>query len=290
MFKRKIIIVLAIILLIIILIGAWFYFNPKKALQFVAPDLEKIELIHGVLKNDTVYLDVFAVLQNKAPYKITIDSLIFDIILDTTVLVKERRAINIKMGSGQVDTTKLSLKLPVKKARKVIERLQGRDSTTLTGNFRVKYNTFLGRVDVPFSRVRGIKVPNPPEITVTDILREKVEFFKGKASIITGVQVVNENKHVTVKLDSLKYEIALGEGIKAYGSYNHTVTVAGGAVTQIKLPAKIEVDKPMATLLKVLFDKDEVNFTLTLSALLTAGKAEELPVEFTIVGITEIMK
>lgn len=290
MAKRKIIIILVIVALIIILVAAWFYFNPRKALHFAVPDFEKIELVQAFVKHDTAYLSIYAVLHNKAPYKITIDSLLFDIVLDTTVIITERRPVNIRMAQGQKDTTKLSLKLPVKKVRKVIDRLQGGDSTTLTGNFKIKYNTFLGKVEIPFSKKIGIKVPNPPEITLTGIVREKVEFFKGKADIIAGVQVVNENKHITVKLDSLKYEIALGEGIKAFGSYNQTVTVGGGEVTQIKLPAKIEVDKPMATLLKVLLDKDKTDFTLTISALLTTGEAEKIPIELTVAGMTEIVK
>lgn len=288
--KRKIIILLVIIVLVIILAAAWFYFNPKKAVHFIAPDLEKVELIKAYVKNDTAYVSIFAVLQNKAPYKITIDSLLFDILLDTVVIIHERRPLNIRMVSGQTDTTRLSLKLPIKKIRKVINGLQGRDSTSLTGNFTVKYNTFLGRVDLPVSRKRGIKVPNPPEITLTDIFREKVEFFKGKASIIAGIKVVNKNKHITVKLDSLNYKIALGEGIIAYGRYDKTVMVGGGAVTFIKLPAKVEVDKPLATLLKVIFDKDKAPFTLTISALLSTGKVEKIPVELTIVGITELIK
>lgn len=70
-----------LILLIGVIIGGVLYYvlNPKKALKFVLPAVSEINYIHVDLSRDSIVTELYVTVQNKMPYKITIDTVHFEI-------------------------------------------------------------------------------------------------------------------------------------------------------------------------------------------------------------------
>lgn len=270
--------------------AAYFYFNPRSALQLVVPDLEKVSNMEVEIKNDTAYITLYCILKNKAPYKIHIDSIYFNIRLDTVTVVTEKQYINFVHQSGGEDTLALHARLPIKKVRKTIESLDGVDSTSITGDFKIYYDNVFGKTQLDYSKKWDIKVPVPPKIKIIKIQKQEIKLFKKEAVAYAYVQVINASQTLSLSLSGISYNISLGEDITGSGNTGQTVTIKPQTTITVQLPLLLEVKKPLKTSLAILLDKDRMNYTIHLRAILNTPKISGIPVELTAVGMAELVK
>ena len=176
--SKRVKIFLGIILLIVIAGGILIYiYNPKKAIDLILPDLSSINYIYANVKNDTVRTKIDIIVQNKSPYKLTIDSVYFEIQLNEEQLIEERIAVNLKQERYQVDTVRLPVDFPKKKFKSILANLKGIDSTHLHANCYVIYNTIFGRVKLKYDKSVNIPVPIPPQIKVIKVERNANSHF-----------------------------------------------------------------------------------------------------------------
>src|SRR5687767_4411413 len=81
---------LMIFLVVFILIAggvvAYSYLYPKQALRMIRPELSKVEKIRVQLKRDTAFIQAKITLVNNGIFKLNVDSLIYNVKLDTSVL------------------------------------------------------------------------------------------------------------------------------------------------------------------------------------------------------------
>src|ERR1700741_4414197 len=99
------------ILIAIVALVVYYVFNPSKAITLVFPDLSQISYVNAVFKEDSALTDIYVVLQNKNPYKLSIDSIHFEVKLNDTLIAKESIALNLKQSRFDADTVKLPLNL-----------------------------------------------------------------------------------------------------------------------------------------------------------------------------------
>ncbi len=86
--------------------GVLFYiYNPKKAIELILPDLSKVIFINATIKQgDSVESKAAIIVQNRSPYKLSIDSVFFKVELNKKKLIEEFVPVNIKQIRNQVYT------------------------------------------------------------------------------------------------------------------------------------------------------------------------------------------
>ena len=55
------------------------YIRKQKLLNLLLPEMTEITLIKAEVRNDTAFINVDAVVKNKAPYDMNIDSIVCDV-------------------------------------------------------------------------------------------------------------------------------------------------------------------------------------------------------------------
>lgn len=77
------------------------FFNPKKGLKLVLPELQDITLAKAAIKNDTAYVGVDMVLENNSIFKLNIDTLFYKITLADSLLFEETKVLQMKQKPGE---------------------------------------------------------------------------------------------------------------------------------------------------------------------------------------------
>ncbi len=277
--------------LALIATGLYFYLNPKSALNFVVPNFTGLANIGVEIKGDTAYLDVNAVMENKAPYVIDIRQINYTVCLDETDILEEKHPIKLKLKPDQVDTASLLVHLPYKKVRDVINSIQGQDSTEVGATFTVTYGTLFGEFTIPAAFDTKVKTPNPPEVELNKIRMGFFNFKERRFQLILDIDVINEND-IEVSLNNLEYEAEFGENLTGYGDLDEMLTVGANTTTNIRLPLVISVDKPMEIIWKIITNKDRMDYVLHLRGELVQKKKNRDNIDFdvSLTGDAELVK
>ncbi|HSH67313.1 MAG TPA: hypothetical protein VLB84_16330, partial [Bacteroidia bacterium] len=73
----------------------FYFFNPKKAVSLILPDLSRITYINADIEKDSIRTKINVVVQNKSPYKLTIENIYFEIKLDDKLLARQTIPLNL---------------------------------------------------------------------------------------------------------------------------------------------------------------------------------------------------
>ena len=166
------------VFIVLALIGGYYYFHPKRALNIIIPKFEDIENVHITALSDTLLINADVQFANKSIFKLTIDSLIYHIQLDTLTLLSKSQYLGVKMSPSTKDTIRLPISLPFKRLMKEIKNLQKQDSVGITYNLRVVYSTWLGHAALPYKKTVTISVPVPPKLEI-----QKLDYKKRHKNI-----------------------------------------------------------------------------------------------------------
>ncbi len=82
-------VLLIILAIFIVLVISYYLLNPKKAINLILPGLNEISYIHIDLKKDSALVKLVVIVQNKMPYKMKIDTIHFEINLNSLRMVEE---------------------------------------------------------------------------------------------------------------------------------------------------------------------------------------------------------
>lgn len=285
--KKGLKITLIILLVLGAAAGTYLYFNPKKALNVIIPEFRDIEKINISLLKDTLLIDGEVRFENKSIFKLTLDSLIYHIRLDTLTLLSGRQHLKVRMQPSQEDTVDLNLRLPFRRLGREIKDLQGRDSVAIVYNLRIVYATWLGKAVLPYRKTMMIAVPVPPELDIQGLSykkrHHKLFYFDAR------VKVINKGK-LDLHISGLNYELLIKDKLRAQGKDPQEIYVKPGSETLVTLPLRVEFDHVLKTLLNILTDKDKVNYCLSIRARartsILSGEYTEIRVEKN--GIAEL--
>lgn len=270
--------------------GLYFYLNPKRALEFVVPSLNSVNNIGLEIKGDTAYLNVFSVMENKAPYNINIRSIAYTVRLGEVDILTEKNVLNLKQDPKQIDTVGLSVRLPYLTIGKLIKDLQGRDSTTVALKFNITYNTLFGEVTIPASYTIPIKTPNPPQVTLNKIRLGFFNFKEMRFQLILDLDLENKNSW-ELSLDDISYDAEFGDNLTGKGELDEVLTIGSKATTNIRLPVVISVTKPMEVIWDIITNKDRMDYTLNLRGKLIQTKLDrkDIPFDVILTGNAELV-
>lgn len=288
--------VLLLITVIILGFGGtilYYVYNPKKAVSFVFPDLNKISYVNAVIQNDSAYIDISLVLENKNPYRLSIDTIVFELKLADTNVAKQTMPLNIRQSRFDKDTVKLPLNLKIPQMMRLIQSLQQQDSTTLEIKGYIVYETFLGRAQIDVNKKLAIEVPVPPKIKVLKVEREGFSFKDRILKVNASVQIINESKNLDVELNEVRYEMTVKETLHAKGIYSKPIMVKPQSKLVVNVPMELEIYHPLNTAMKIMANRDEMDYLLHLTFTAKENLSEKSltsPAEITARGQLELKK
>lgn len=287
---------LIIFLITLIASSVLFYiYNPKKAIYLILPDLSKITYISANVKNDSVQTKIDVIVQNKSPYKLTIDSAFFEILLHDQLLVKELVPVNLKQKRYQIDTIQLPVDISRKKLKKILSGLKAVDSTDITANCYVIYNTVFGKVKLAYEKIVHIPVPVPPKIKVVKVERKKYNVMQKVLNTTILLEIINGGQNIDLQLFDVHYEMQIENQLSTEGVIDKTIVIKPKSTETVEIPIDIKVEHPLKTIVAILTDNDQMNYTLHLQGkmiekMVDHVKQDPIPVEINASGKLELKK
>lgn len=283
-----------LILLIGVIIGGVLYYvlNPKKALKFVLPAVSEINYIHVDLSRDSIVTELYVTVQNKMPYKITIDTVHFEIKINDNKAAEETLAVGVALSFRESDT----LKVPINFSKTGIKKMKNSittDSVDLIANFYVVYNTIFGKQKVYHTKEERIIAPQLPEIKVLNVKGGNISLRNKTVDASIKLQITNRGKYVDLELDDLEYNLRVKDVLETKGVYNKTVRVKPASTTTIDVPIVINYDTPVKTLWKIITDNDDSAYKLNIRTNVKVKNFEKIniiPLELDAEGIMELVK
>lgn len=266
-------------------LAAYLFANPKKALQVVIPDLNKVEHIQVNFMQDTARINARLDIENKGIFKLDIDSLEYRVRLDTATLLSAQRYIGIKLASSQKDTIDLLVSLPYKRLRREIKGKQGQDSVNVSVDLKLVYSTLFGRAVLHYPKTMRIEVPRPPEFEI-----EKVDYLhreKKNGYFMVHLRMHNHGK-LRLNVSGLRYSFEAPELFSAHGMLKKEVQIEPLSRISVPLPVKVEF-KNIIKLLGRFVGKRETDYSLKVTGLVRAKPGEkQVPVEMERRGRVEL--
>lgn len=277
--------VLSIMLLGIVGFAVYLFIEKQKMLNLILPEITKITLIKANIHSDTVFIEVDAIVVNKAPYSMRIDSIVCDLSLGGTKLISTSQYVGVNQLSGESDTVKFSVNVPISFTRNKIDSLQGQDSTGIALHTTIVYSGFRIRL----ARGKKIEVPVPPEFRIVKTERKKMRLLKKNVKVDMFLEVINDGKQLSLDIRHLQYDLTIGNDLISKGSYAKDIHIRPQSSVILKFPLNFTMKNPMKTIMKVWTDNDRVPFRLKLSGYLDAGKMKGIPVVIFASGKLEIV-
>jgi LEA14-like dessication related protein len=290
----KIVVVILMISIIAVFILFHFY-NPRKAIDLILPDLSEISYINANVKGDSVRTKVNVIVQNRSPYKLTIDSVYFEIRLNDKQLVEELIPVELKQLRYQTDTVELPIDISRKKLKWILENLKNVDSTDIRANCYVVYNTVFGHVKLRYDKITHIPVPIPPQIKVVKVERKKYSVIDKTLYAIIQLEIINKGRNIDIQLSNIHYQFQVENSLTSEGTIDKKVTIKPASMQYLEIPIAIKVERPLKTAVAIITDNDRMNYSLHLTADMIENitdkiKREPIQTEVNANGILELKK
>lgn len=265
--------------------AVYLYVKKQKMLNLLLPEMTEITLIEANIHNDTAFVEVHAVVVNKAPYPMHIDSIVCDLTLGGTKLVSTNQFIGVHQEIGGTDTVSFSVKIPISHTQNKIKSLQNQDSTGISFHATIVYTGFR----LKLAKGKKIQVPVPPQLRVLKTERKELRLFKKDVQVDLYVEVTNEGKNISLDIHDLQYELDIGSDLSTKGKYGKDLSIRPHSSVILKFPLDFTLNHPMKTIRKVWSDNDRVPFKIKLSGYLDALNMKRIPVVIFVSGQMEIV-
>lgn len=280
--------VLLIILAALSGVVIYYLTHKKEALKLVLPEITKITLVKVVIHQDTAYVDVFAVAENNSPYKLSVDSLVYDLSIGGKKIISDRQYIGLRQERDQIDTVKLSVKVPVKRTREIIQSLQSQEYMGIKLEAAVVYNTIAGVKRISISKDKNMEVPIPPEFRIVT-KKKDVRLLQREVDVDLFLHVVNAGKNIDLELTGVQYKLNVGKDLATRGKLGKTVAIRPQSETTVRFPLEFDMKQPVGTIIRIWTDNDRVPFSLELSGYLNYGRLKDVPIVIFTSGKTELV-
>jgi LEA14-like dessication related protein len=277
--------VIVILLLGTIGVAVFIYIRKQKMLNLILPEMTEITLIQAEIRNDTAFVQVSAIVQNKAPYEMNIDSIVCDLSLGGTKLVETSQYVGVKQQPGESDTVTFAVNIPIKEVQSKIRSLQSQDSTGIAIHATIVYTDF--RLNL--SKGKRIEVPVPPKLRVLRTERKDLSIFKKDVQVDLFLEITNEGKNLSLDIRDIQYELTVGNDLHTQGKYGKDVFIRPFSSIVLKFPLDFTMHHPLETIRKVWSDNDRVPIRIKLSGYLDVGDMKRIPVVIFASGEVELV-
>lgn len=265
--------IIALTLLLVGVLGAYVWYSrlknraekgPGAYNDTLKPRLEMSTLEITSIDDDRIKLNVKMLIDNPLPVGFKAKGLKYTVLMANTPVVEDSYAKPIEVKSG--DSTLITLPMEVinKKLMTVLKTLDRKDIDSTTYTVRSQFD-----LDVPilgertFTQTITRRLPTfyLPKIKVDDLDFGKLGLKR--TDVAAKVSVTNENRfpfnftdtHYTVTID--------GKEI-AEGAQPEPILIKKQATTPVVFPVKVKPGQTLELLPKMLFDKKDTPFLVTL--------------------------
>jgi LEA14-like dessication related protein len=268
----------------------FFVFNPKKGLKLVFPEMSEISLVKATIKNDTAYLSIDMMLENKSIFKLSIDTLSYQLKLADTFLLGEKKALNLRQKPGEVSKVAMPLRIPIKKTMRSIRALQQQDSTFIDIDAYIVYNTIVGRTKIPVNKRVKIKTPVPPQIKVLEVEKGRFKLSDKTIDLVLKMRAINKGENIDLKITKINYQVVLGDKlVTSQGVYQKDILIKPQSDTYFEVPVELKVNKLFRTGLKYLSnEKLDYKVFAKINIEENSFYRSDVPLELTVTGTTKL--
>lgn len=277
--------VIVVLLLGVVGYSVYYFIQRQKMMNLLIPEVKEITLIKVNLHADTAFIEVNMIVENKAPYRMSIDSIVCNLSLGGTKIVSVGQYIGLRQESGESDSVKFSVNIPISRTRNKIKSLQNQDSTGVELEAMIVYSGFM----VPFAKSRQIEVPVPPQFRVIKTEKKDLRLFQKEVDVDLFLAIINEGKNLSLDIHDLQFKLTVGNDMTAKGKLGKDIFIRPRSYQIVKFPLGFEMKNPLKTIFKVWKDEDRVPFRLMLSGYMDAGKMKRIPVVIFATGRMEIV-
>jgi LEA14-like dessication related protein len=214
-----------------------------------------------------------------------IDSIICDLTLGGTKLISVSQYVGLEQESGDADSVKFSVNIPISHTRNKIKSLQSQDSTGIKIEAAIVYSGF----KIPFVKSQKIEVPVPPRIRLLKTQNIEVKLFKKRASADMSLLLINEGKNLSLDLHDIQYELTVGNDLFTKGKFQKDLSIRPESSQILRFPIAVKIAHPGKTIAKIISDKDRLPFRVKLSGYLDVGKMKRIPVVIFASGKMELV-
>lgn len=287
---KQILILVSIALVVLII---FYLFNPKRALKLVFPDLSNISYINAVIRHDSAITKTALIMQNKSPFKLTIDTINFEVILNDTSVAAGKVPLALEQKRFDIDSVILPLNLSIKKIKGIIQHLQDQDSTHIIIKGDITYETIFGTTKIDFHKDKRIPVPRPPKIKLLKVIKHGFKLNDKTLNAEAIIEIKNEGKLLNLELIDINYELFIGKIIHSSGTYKKPIIIKPESVSTISFPMALEISKPLKAAWLISTNQDEMNYRLNATFTLREKMTEKYydsPVNLSASGKMELVK
>jgi LEA14-like dessication related protein len=277
----------------IVSIICYYIFNPKKAINLIFPGINEISFIHIDLKKDSALLRLYVFVQNKMPYKMVIDTLNFEAILNGFKMVEETVPVQINQKWFETDTIELPVNISLKEIKKTIGNLQGQDSTDMEININIVYNTLIGREKVNINRKIRIASPIPPKITILKLEHNKYDIKDKTSEAVLKIEIINNGENIDLQLNTISYNLQIINTLYSNGIVAVPIDIKPGSSQIVDIPIIVEYTSPFKTAWLIVTDNDILKYDLNLKCNVKVNNINDfksIPVEMDATGTMELFR
>jgi LEA14-like dessication related protein len=279
------------LLAIIIAFAAWVFFFPKKALAYVVPQVKQINDVRIKVKDNVADVYTRLVARNKSFLTISIDSLKYSIILSDKISFRNNKYVGLKLGPYDEDTIDFPItKIPYKDIfRNFRSELKKGDSTSYELNLKIQYSTFFGTLELPISKSANFKIPRTPELKIVDVKYSNFRLKQLNADL--KIKVINHGDF-SITVSNIKYNLYIDQQGRAGGGYPRKIDINPKSFTTVNFPVKINMKHIGKTLMDVIRNNDNYNYSLVVDANVKSLDAQDQPCHVNLVkyGRLELKK
>jgi LEA14-like dessication related protein len=250
-----------------------YFLYKEKLIAYFIPKVEQIGDIEIKIKNDTSYISTRLVVRNGSFLKIQLDTLKYKIALFDTTYLESSKYLGLTLPGYGSDSLDFSFKVPhIAIINHLREERYKQDSAGYSVNVFLQYTTALGSSEMPISKTGKLKIPHPPKLSIEDIKWTKLRFKTLKADV--QIKIINYGD-VAIDIKDLHYTMNIQEHADLKGVYSKAISIKPNAVTMITVPIEINTKHIGKTVLDVMRNKDQYNYTLLLEAFLESKDTDK---------------
>lgn len=254
------------------------------------PTIEQIGNISIIIKNDSAIISSKLAIKNHSFIQIEIDTLKYKLSLFDKTYLQNTRFIGTSLKRYGTDTLDFSLKVPyITLLNDLKTERKKKDSASYNVNISVQYSTVFAKAEFPINKSARLKIPQPPEIEIVDIVYTKIRWKSMQAE--AKIKIVN-NGNVSLTVKNMEYSMTIAEQGHLKGSYTEIVTINPQETNYVNIPIKINLNNTGKTFWDVLMNHDQYTYTLMLKGFLesTDPIKKTFTLDVTKSGIMELRK
>jgi LEA14-like dessication related protein len=264
--KKTLGIILLILFVIIIAVVVWWKKSgketvTKKAMKY-APEIRVSSMNITDIDDNYIRMVSTTVLDNNLPADIVMDSLDFDLLIDSSKVLQTTYPKKIELKKSDSATIRLPLELNIKKLANILERFEkeNRDSAdyTLNAHFRLKLPV-MGKREFEVHKTK--RLPAIREIKVKPDNINIHHFGLKNTEMKMAVNVINKNVF-PIKIKDGTYNVKIEDDAEIEGKMQDMVNIPAKGTEKVTMMMKVKSGALPKLGWKILFRKKQTNFDL----------------------------